>query len=124
MSEKTVLTHGQASETSATIHHFGATVTSWVVEGAENLFVSSKAALDGSKAIRGGIPVCFPQFGPWKGGPQHGFARNSKEWRVKEEPSVCPKTGDAKVRPNRGDRGSTYGVHGCRHNIVWAKSLS
>jgi len=47
----------------------------------ERLFVSSKAALDGSKAIRGGIPVVFPCFGPPSHPdhaqlPQHGFARN------------------------------------------------
>ena len=40
--------------------------------------------MDGSKAIRGGIPVVFPNFGPWKLGPQHGFARISN-WEVLEE---------------------------------------
>jgi len=62
----------------------GATVTSWKgPNNAEQLFLSSKAALDGSKAVRGGIPVVFPVFGPPpKEGhatsslPQHGFARN------------------------------------------------
>lgn len=46
---------------SVTVHLFGATVISWkLANGAEQLFVSSKAILDGSKAIRGGIPVVFP----------------------------------------------------------------
>ena len=41
------------------------------------LFVSDKAVLDGSKAIRGGIPICWPQFGKFGPGEmQHGFARN------------------------------------------------
>lgn len=40
---------------------FGATVISWKsANGKENLFLSEKAALDGSKAVRGGIPVVFP----------------------------------------------------------------
>jgi len=39
--------------------------------------VSPKAILDGSKAIRGGVPVCFPAFGSWPLGAQHGFARTS-----------------------------------------------
>ena len=40
---------------------FGATVLSWkTAKGKENLFVSSKAHLDGSKAVRGGIPLVFP----------------------------------------------------------------
>ncbi|KAF2274699.1 galactose mutarotase-like protein [Westerdykella ornata] len=66
---------------------YGATVTSWKSNGGqtENLWLSEKAALDGTKAVRGGIPVVFPVFGPPpKSGhptsslPQHGFARTSR----------------------------------------------
>lgn len=40
---------------------YGATVISWKsANGKENLFLSEKAVLDGSKAVRGGIPVVFP----------------------------------------------------------------
>jgi glucose-6-phosphate 1-epimerase len=40
------------------------------------LFLSRDAKLDGSKAIRGGVPLVFPQFGqPDKSMPQHGFLR-------------------------------------------------
>jgi len=40
---------------------YGATVISWKSAGGkENLFLSEKAHLDGSKAVRGGIPVVFP----------------------------------------------------------------
>ena len=50
------------------------------------------------KAIRGGVPVCFPQFGPWEFGPQHGFARDSAKWKVEGEgASVDAATGDACV---------------------------
>jgi len=38
----------------------GATVLSWKSNGQENLFLSEKAILDGSKPVRGGIPVVFP----------------------------------------------------------------
>lgn len=45
--------------------------------------MSSRAIYQNGKAIRGGIPVCFPQFG--KGVlPQHGFAR-TKKWKVVRE---------------------------------------
>ncbi|KAF2116150.1 galactose mutarotase-like domain-containing protein [Lophiotrema nucula] len=66
---------------------YGATVISWKSNGGktENLWLSEKAAVDGSKAVRGGIPVVFPVFGPPpKSGhptsslPQHGFARSSR----------------------------------------------
>jgi glucose-6-phosphate 1-epimerase len=40
--------------------------------------------LDGSKAIRGGIPLVFPQFGrPDESMPQHGFLRVNP-WTVDE----------------------------------------
>lgn len=45
---------------SVTVHLYGATVTSWKAGGKEQLFLSEKAHLDGSKPIRGGIPVVFP----------------------------------------------------------------
>ena len=36
------------------------------------------------KYRRGGVPICWPSFGPWSEGPQHGFARSSM-WSVDEE---------------------------------------
>ncbi|KGO71706.1 Aldose 1-/Glucose-6-phosphate 1-epimerase [Penicillium italicum] len=68
---------------SVAVHLYGATVTSWKTGGQEQLFVSEKSHLDGSKPIRGGIPLVFPVFGPppqnhvTSSLPQHGFARNS-----------------------------------------------
>ncbi|KAI7908181.1 galactose mutarotase-like domain-containing protein [Cokeromyces recurvatus] len=66
------------SGSTAEVSLFGATVTSWVVENVERIFVSKKAKRDGTKAIRGGIPICFPIFGTKEkiDLPQHGFARN------------------------------------------------
>ena len=70
---------------SVTINLYGATVTSWTSSptGKEQLFLSTSAKLDGSKPIRGGIPLVFPVFGAppsdhvTKSLPQHGFARNN-----------------------------------------------
>ncbi|KAI0275057.1 galactose mutarotase-like protein [Gloeopeniophorella convolvens] len=85
-SDRVVLKHPKGA--SVEILLYGATIVSWKAPGkdnystpAERLFVSSKAALDGSKAVRGGIPVVFPCFGPPEHPdhfklPQHGFARN------------------------------------------------
>jgi glucose-6-phosphate 1-epimerase len=69
-----------ASGASCEVHEFGATVISYkTASGQECIFVSRDAKLDGSKAIRGGIPLVFPQFGqPMLDMPQHGFARNSR----------------------------------------------
>ena len=63
----------------------GATVISWKGKaGEEKLWLSEAAVLDGSKAVRGGIPLVFPVFGtapdhkPTSQLPQHGFARTSR----------------------------------------------
>ncbi|KAH7685976.1 Aldose 1-/Glucose-6-phosphate 1-epimerase protein [Dioscorea alata] len=63
------------------IYLFGGCVTSWKVpSGRDLLFVRPDAVFNGKKPVSGGIPHCFPQFGP---GPmqQHGFARNMN-WSV------------------------------------------
>jgi len=40
---------------------YGATIISWKdAVGAEKLWLSEKAKLDGTKAVRGGVPVVFP----------------------------------------------------------------
>lgn len=82
---------------------YGATVISWKsASGEEKLWLSEAAKLDGSKPVRGGIPLVFPVssfsraiaipltrsqsqvFGTAAGHeatsqlPQHGFARNSR----------------------------------------------
>jgi len=71
---------------SAAVHLFGATLLSWKCKGKENLFLSSKAKFDQKKAIRGGVPLVFPNFGPWPLGPQHGFAR-IKPWTLAIPPT-------------------------------------
>ncbi|KAJ2744294.1 hypothetical protein GGI20_003085 [Coemansia sp. BCRC 34301] len=76
--ESVVITGPQGS--SATVYLYGATVTSWKCGGKERLFLSSLAKLDGSKPVRGGIPLVFPQFGPGSL-PQHGFAR-TRQWTL------------------------------------------
>ena len=54
----------------------GAHVISWFQGGRERLFVSPHSVWDGHTAIRGGIPVCFPQFNQRGDLPKHGFVRN------------------------------------------------
>jgi glucose-6-phosphate 1-epimerase len=74
----------------AEVYLYGATVTKYkTASGKDLIWVSSTAKLDGTKAIRGGIPLVFPQFGaPIKEMAQHGFARNNKWTYVgtKDEP--------------------------------------
>jgi D-hexose-6-phosphate mutarotase len=62
------------------------------------LWTSAESRFESGKPIRGGVPVCFPWFGPKAGAPEapmHGFAR-ILPWAVKD------------VR--RGDAGALHAV--------------
>ena len=56
---------------------FGAHALSWRYQGRERLYLSPRASFGEGKAIRGGVPVIFPQFGERGDGPRHGFARTT-----------------------------------------------
>jgi len=61
------------------------------------LFVSDKAYYEDGKAIKGGIPVCWPWFGADPddlGRPAHGFVRN-RQWEVTGSESLA--NGSTKV---------------------------
>ena len=68
----------------ATVALQGAQVLGWRHAGAEMLWLSSASRLGTGKAMRGGIPVCWPWFGPHPGDPakpSHGFVR-TRAWEV------------------------------------------
>lgn len=71
----------------ALISIYGGQVLSFQPNSENNLlFVSDKAYYQTGKAIKGGIPVCWPWFGAdpeGLGRSAHGFARNSM-WSVRE----------------------------------------
>ncbi|MEN5015310.1 D-hexose-6-phosphate mutarotase [Erwinia sp. Eh17-17] len=54
----------------------GAQLIAWQPAGEKPvIWLSDKTAWTPGKAIRGGVPICWPWFGP-AGEPAHGFARN------------------------------------------------
>ena len=65
----------------------GAHVTSWQPAGHELvLWMSGASLFQPGKPIRGGVPICFPWFGPHASDPSapaHGFARTAL-WEVTE----------------------------------------
>jgi glucose-6-phosphate 1-epimerase len=74
----------------ARVFAHGGHVASWTPAGQRpGLHLSPKSAFDPKKAIRGGIPVIFPWFGPraddpqpgGKPSPQHGLVR-ARPWHV------------------------------------------
>jgi glucose-6-phosphate 1-epimerase len=67
---------------SAVVSRFGAQLLSWITpDGRERLFLSEKAVFDGKQPIRGGVPVCFPQFADLGDLPKHGFLR-TRDWDI------------------------------------------
>jgi glucose-6-phosphate 1-epimerase len=67
---------------------YGAHLVSWQSAGGQQrLFCSARSALDGSRAIRGGVPVIFPQFNERGPGLRHGFARVSN-WALVDSGST------------------------------------
>jgi len=59
----------------------GAHLVSWALPGGEEgLFLSERSPFAAGRAIRGGIPVIFPQFADLGPLAQHGFAR-TQAWR-------------------------------------------
>jgi glucose-6-phosphate 1-epimerase len=69
----------------ATVYLHGAHLTHWRPAGEKPvLFLSERSEFVEGKPIRGGIPLCFPWFGPrtdGKAGPSHGFAR-TQPWEI------------------------------------------
>ncbi|MDH4134857.1 MAG: D-hexose-6-phosphate mutarotase [Gammaproteobacteria bacterium] len=65
----------------------GAQVLSWIAGGRERLYLSPNSVFDGKAAIRGGIPICFPQFNQRGPLAKHGFARNLS-WRSGTPPHL------------------------------------
>lgn len=71
----------------AVVSLFGAQLLSWVTaDGNERIYLSPRALADGSRPIRGGAPICFPQFNERVlepvALPRHGFAR-TQTWSLR-----------------------------------------
>src|SRR6266550_1376747 len=74
-----------APEVAGEMYLHGAHVTSWKPGGGEEvLFLSSQSRWEDGRAIRGGVPICFPWFGDKTDNPKapaHGFVR-AKAWQL------------------------------------------
>lgn len=66
----------------ATILLHGAHVVSWIPAGQEEqLYLSPTTKYGDGAAVRGGVPVIFPQFNQQGPLPKHGFVRN-RAWQL------------------------------------------
>ena len=80
------------------LYAHGAHVTSWKpASGEERLFLSSRSAFEPNAAIRGGVPIIFPQFASMGPLPKHGFAR-VHEWELLRAGRTSKGQGEAQLR--------------------------
>lgn len=72
----------QAEAGIAEIYLHGAHVAGFQKSGEPPLlFMSARSRFASGQPIRGGVPICFPWFGPRAGAEAHGFARLTEwEW--------------------------------------------
>jgi glucose-6-phosphate 1-epimerase len=75
----------------ATVSPYGGQLLSWQTsDGRERIYLSPRAVMDQTAAIRGGVPVCFPQFNMrvlnGHSLPKHGFAR-LMDWQLVSQQS-------------------------------------
>lgn len=70
-----------ADAASGSVYLHGAHVTDYRPSGGERvLFLSATSEFEAGKAIRGGVPICFPWFGPKADdpdAPSHGLVRTA-----------------------------------------------
>ena len=89
-----------SSAAEAEVYLQGAHVARWTPRGERPaLFLSERSEFLPGKAIRGGVPVIFPWFGPRGGGlpgPSHGFARTAI-WTLEE--TTMLENGSAETGP-------------------------
>src|SRR5579862_8226885 len=112
----------------ATVYLQGAHVAHWTPRGQRPvLFLSARSLFAAGKAIRGGVPVIFPWFGPrgdGKPGPAHGFAR-TMEWAIEEAKLL--NNGNVEITlalaPNETSRGLGYASFHLRFRVTIGASL-
>lgn len=100
------LRNAAGDEAAFSLH--GAQLLSWVPIGQpEQIYVSPLSRPATGKALRGGTPVCFPQFADRGPLPKHGFVRTAR-WEL-----VAPPVGGAEVAEAR------FQVDSASSGVAW-----
>lgn len=100
------------------LYTHGAQLTSWKpASGEERFFLSSRSVFAAAAAIRGGVPVVFPQFSGMGSLPKHGFARVS-EWQLVRAGRTGKGEGEAQLRLTSNDRTRALWDHAFEASFV------
>lgn len=106
----------------ATIVLQGAHLISWVPNGEQQvIWLSEDAKFAKGKSIRGGVPVCWPWFGPHESNkdfPAHGYAR-MVPWNVTE---VSSAKGVTRIgfRIVQDEKAKAMWPHDCELDMVYS----
>jgi glucose-6-phosphate 1-epimerase len=107
----------------------GAQVTAWQPRDERPfLFISPTSTFSSGRAIRGGIPIVFPWFGPGPHAPtapQHGFARTAT-WHLDGVETAGSKSLTMILSLTEGDVGSSIWPEPFRaiYTVTFAQTLS
>ena len=107
----------------------GAQVTAWRPPNERPvLFTSPNSAFAPGRAIRGGIPIIFPWFGPSRhtpAAPQHGFARTAT-WHLDDVETAGSGSLTLTLSLGEGDIGSPFWPERFRaiYTVTFAQTLS
>ena len=97
----------------------GAQLTAWQLPNERPvLFTSPRSAFAPGRAIRSGIPINFPWFGPGRYGsaaPQHGFARTAM-WHLDGVETAGSESLTLTLSLADGDESEKVGA---RSSVVW-----
>lgn len=107
----------------------GATVTAWQPAGARPvIFTSPNAVFAAGTAVRGGVPIIFPWFGPKQDepkAPQHGFVR-AAPWQLEAVETSGP--GEVTLRLGIGEAEATSPfwpeAYRATYTVTFGKALS
>jgi glucose-6-phosphate 1-epimerase len=102
----------------AQVFFHGAHVAQWTPAHAKApvLWLSAHSYFRPDKAIRGGVPICFPWFGPHASdctAPAHGFARLA-EWTLADASDSTDGTVTLPFVLDTGEHASPLWPHRCR----------
>jgi glucose-6-phosphate 1-epimerase len=109
---------GALDGASVALYTHGAHVTSWKpASGEERLYLSARSTLAPDAAIRGGVPIIFPQFSGMGPLTKHGFARVS-EWELVRAGRTSTGKGEAQLRLTSDDRTRSQWNHAFEASFV------
>jgi glucose-6-phosphate 1-epimerase len=117
-----------SSEVVGEMYLHGAHVTSWrPVSEEEVLFLSSQSRFEPGRAIRGGVPICFPWFGGKADdatAPAHGFVR-TKLWQLESLARAgCAVTVTMSTESDEGTRRGWPAEFRLVHRATFGRELS